>query len=133
MPWPIRLLESRPTQPEIGDAWYSQEYLDMEKNHPCVQEGVVVSRLSPQYHAEFSGKRLPIVIQFPAGRTLCIDSRFMSEAQGGYYGNGWVITGEFPKITMRPSVNLTGDYHGWVCDGVIGSDCDGKKFEGEPA
>lgn len=109
--------------------WPSQEYLDLERDHPNEQGGRIESRLSPQYRSEFAGKRLPMVVFMPGGRYLCIDSRFTN--RDGYYGDGWRVTGDPPRVTLRPSVNLVGDYHGYITDGVISDDHDGRKYESE--
>ena len=41
----------------------------------------------------------------------------------------WSRTGTPPLITVTPSVNCVGRYHGWVRDGVITDDCEGRSNE----
>jgi hypothetical protein len=31
----------------------------------------------------------------------------------------WEVTGEPPNITVRPSINVMGDWHGWITDGEL--------------
>jgi hypothetical protein len=40
----------------------------------------------------------------------------------------WNISGSPPRVTASPSINLVGIYHGWVRDGVVTDDCDGRRF-----
>lgn len=42
----------------------------------------------------------------------------------------WDVHGTLPNITVHPSVNAEGYYHGWIKDGVISEDCEGRKFPG---
>lgn len=41
-------------------------------------------------------------------------------------GDGWVVTGDLPNITCHPSVD-TGSYHGWIRDGAITDDLEGRR------
>lgn len=41
----------------------------------------------------------------------------------------WRWTGTLPNITITPSVNCVGRYHGWVQNGVVTDDCEGRKFD----
>ncbi len=34
-------------------------------------------------------------------------------------GRPWSVTGEPPNITVSPSINVVGIWHGWIRDGVI--------------
>lgn len=42
-------------------------------------------------------------------------------------GGGWTRTGEPPRITARPSIASPG-YHGWLTDGVLSDDLDGRRY-----
>lgn len=41
---------------------------------------------------------------------------------------GWLVTGELPAVTVNPSVNIPGVYHGWIRGGIISDDCEGRRF-----
>lgn len=48
-------------------------------------------------------------------------------------GQGWQRTGEPPNITVRPSILSHGsatrkEYHGWVTDGVLSDDLEGRTY-----
>jgi hypothetical protein len=47
-------------------------------------------------------------------------------------GHKWQITGTAPQFTARPSIGLTGVYHGFLNDGVISEDADGRAFADLP-
>jgi hypothetical protein len=34
-------------------------------------------------------------------------------------GSRWEVTGQPPKITVRPSINVIGVWHGWITDGEL--------------
>lgn len=40
----------------------------------------------------------------------------------------WQVSGTPPNITVSPSISQVGYYHGFIKDGVITEDCDGRKF-----
>lgn len=43
-------------------------------------------------------------------------------------GPGWTRSGEAPRITARPSIHVIGRYHGWLTDGVLSDDLDGRSY-----
>lgn len=47
------------------------------------------------------------------GGTWCTTDR-----EGGT-GHRWEVTGTPPRITVRPSLNALGHWHGWITDGVM--------------
>lgn len=137
MPWKINLLSDRPLLPQVGDMWPLPEYIEFDKKHPARQpDGSLVSRLSDQYWKENADKRPPLCVVMPGGDEFMIDSKcidFTNEPAEGYYG-GWKVIGEAPHITITPSLNLVGRYHGYITNGVISSDCENppRQFIGEP-
>ena len=38
----------------------------------------------------------------------------------------WTRTGDVPNVTVTPSINWFGHYHGWLRDGVLTDDCEGR-------
>lgn len=47
----------------------------------------------------------------------------------GSEGCLWQIDGEIPNVTASPSINYVGIYHGWVQNGVVSDDVEGRKFD----
>ena len=43
-------------------------------------------------------------------------------------GGRWAVSGEPPNITVSPSINVEGIYHGFIRDGVITDDVEGRTF-----
>lgn len=115
MPWPIRLLPVRPAwdDREIGDAWWSPADdgayptpVGMKHRHlPCVLWVTL-----PGVHGHY-----PFCVHAPA-------------TVEGPDGAGWDVTGEAPNITVRPSIDVRGSYHGFITNGVIADDVEGRTY-----
>ena len=41
----------------------------------------------------------------------------------------WTITGTIPNVSATPSINCVGVYHGYVTNGIVTDDCEGRKFD----
>ena len=80
--------------------------------------------LSDCYRQHNAGRR-PLFVILPGRHLFLIDGQCWSD--GKRYG-GWTVTGEAPNITVSPSINIGGSYHGWLKDGVISDDCEGRRF-----
>lgn len=124
MSWPIILYESRDAavtaghgKTPIGAMWPAPWLLGEDwKNR---------GTLSPSYYRDRTD-RPPLMVELPCGAEFVVDGR---EFTGGdYYGEGWRVTGDAPKITLSPSVNIGGGWHGFIVDGSIGDDVSGKQF-----
>lgn len=70
--------------------------------------------------------RDPLVVRLPGGTDFCVDGPTFSAGQRG--SGGWTVTGEPTAITLSPSINIGGSYHGWIQNGVITDDCEGRTF-----
>lgn len=134
MSWPIRMVEA-PTfevgadgkngfqRLQVGDAWYAPHLLD-----PAAAERASQA-LAPRYFRDWAMKRAPIIVAMPyrrgpgIGAHFCIDGRTWKDGKPG--PEGWVVTGEPPLLTVSPSINIEGCYHGFLRDGVLGPDLDG--------
>ena len=83
------------------------------------------NRLSDYYFQNNSGRR-PLLVKFPSACGLfCVDGKCWNSTK--MYG-GWTVTGEAPNITVSPSIVLGSSYHGWLQNGVIYDDCEGRIF-----
>ena len=76
-------------------------------------------------------RRAPILICLPddgSSPTIwCPDCMAWNSAQGSH-GHGWEVNGVLPNVTITPSINYPGRYHGWVQAGVVTDDCEGRRF-----
>jgi hypothetical protein len=77
-------------------------------------------RLSPEFRA--SGRDYVIVVVLPPCWPWVVDEK----ASTG--DSGWTVTGELPNITVTPSINAEGVYHGWIQNGVVTDDCEGRTY-----
>lgn len=63
-------------------------------------------------------------VKLPGGSDWCIDG----PSQQTPKSKGWSRTGTAPNITASPSIHHPGVYHGWLANGLLSDDIDGKKF-----
>jgi hypothetical protein len=43
-----------------------------------------------------------------------------TNGQSSKEGEGfWIVRGEPPKLTVKPSINMVGSWHGWITDGEL--------------
>lgn len=108
--------------PILGDMYYAPWYLENNFER---------SGLAPHYWARPEPRRAPIVVHLPSkhggSRTFCVDQMAYNSEQG-WHGAGWTISGIEPRLTLSPSINLHGDYHGYLSDGVIADDVEGRSY-----
>lgn len=81
--------------------------------------------LSRHYPAQ---NRAPITVVLPNGDWFCVDSAYWTEADPNPDKNGWQVLGEFPDITVSPSINCVGRWHGSLINGELSEDVDGRVF-----
>jgi hypothetical protein len=111
----------------IGDMWFHSElfrdaagYLDwpfMMSKSP---------RLS-DFYKQHNTRREPVLVWMPCKEVFCVDGMCWNHDRVFY--EGWEVTGEPPLITVSPSINILGAYHGWIRDGIISDDCEGRTYE----
>lgn len=126
MSWKLRLSDRddplQRARPQVGDCWYADYYVDDE-----VYRNFFDKRKSAEYVSDAEGKRAPIIVCIPDGNggvlKFCPDMRANGDAQG------WRVTGELPNITITPSINAEGIYHGFVTEGVLSDDVEGRTFD----
>lgn len=79
------------------------------------------SRLSPEFLA--TGRDYVVWILLPGDCSYwCPDFK----ASGSE--SGWRVSGELPAITVHPSIDAEGCYHGWLRDGVLTDDLEGRTY-----
>lgn len=69
--------------------------------------------------AQHAGKR-PICIRLPGGVYFCIYSKQITD--GVPHEPGWTVTGEPESITLQPSVDIKGVWHGFITNGSFSPD-----------
>jgi hypothetical protein len=82
--------------------------------------------LSPEYLRDHRGTRPPLCVRLPSGDEWILDGRTIHADRIG--DHGWTVTGAPPALTVSPSINVIGRYHGWLRNGVLSDDCEGRVF-----
>lgn len=115
MTWPCRLIEKPELNEygnvdldkrEIGDMWF----LDVPK------EELKDRNLTAQYFRD-NAARQPLVVLLPGKIYFLLDGQGFSVEKGHY--DCWTVTGTPPNITVEPSINFVGRYHGFLRNGVV--------------
>lgn len=113
--------EERPATPQPGDCWPAPYIVAPGED----RNWYVEYWLSPEYVRDWLDKRPPIIVRLPDGAEWCIDQRATDN------DHGWTVTGEPPHLTANPSIASIG-YHGWLRDGVLTDDVEGRSFQEQP-
>lgn len=138
----------------VGDLWYhdippgemrSRYVSEFYFNGRAVPTGITSENVSGLEMYGPNTWRRPLIVLLPGRNSFLLDGCCFSgdcsrcnqprEAcrcpgeytSKGYYG-GWAVKGTPPNITVHPSINMNGRYHGFIKDGVITDDCEGRKF-----
>lgn len=106
---------------KVGDMFYAP---DPESENYTRWLEFNTSNLSDYYKQNNSGRR-PLIVVFPGPYMFCIDE--MCWRSGERYG-GWTVTGKAPLITVSPSINIGGTYHGFLQNGLLGDDVEGRMY-----
>ena len=143
MTWQVRFHLERPdfetVADRIGERMIGVLYPVTAENRPF---------LSPHYREHVAAVRPPLVLMVPAfwpdspdslvaktpggfrlgAQPWCIDSAPSNDANGGWTVEcPWPLEdGQDVALTIHPSLNCVGSYHGWIKDGVISADVEGR-------
>lgn len=135
MPWTCRFVPDPPLNDpdfhrtrEVGMMWW------LPWDDPDIRSYYLEHALSRQYLETHLLRRHPIIVVLPGIVPVCLDEKYC----GGHWGDnptgeGWQVTGEPPKVTVQPSINLVGVYHGWLHDGVLSDDVEGRRYDARGA
>jgi hypothetical protein len=92
--------------PRPGDMFYAPWMLDGERG------------LAPKYFALSEPRRAPIIVVLPNGTHFCVDTMAHDKDRGDY-GEGWDVAGTPPALTVNPSINIVGSWHGFLRNGEL--------------
>lgn len=122
----------------IGTMFYVPPSIDLEQPDNLDWPWWYASKVKlSEYYFTHNSHRRPLLLKTPSnsgygpikGDMFCIDGAcFRSENGDTLYYGGWSVTGDAPNITMYPSINLSGIYHGFLQNGVLSDDCEGRKY-----
>jgi hypothetical protein len=127
--WPLRVVEFPMTPEERetlapGDCW--RVPLTYAYRNGQTFEDIWGGKLSARFRQ--SGRDHVIFVRLPGGFDWSPDLTESSDLQPGR-PMGWAVVGDLPGITVHPSVNAVGFYHGFIADGVVGDDLEGRTYD----
>lgn len=105
----LRLIEPPPFEGPFapGDCWYATRDGESWCEFPGGRRPILLA-------AEHRDAR-PMIVVLPDGRPWCLHSPASgSEA-------GWSVAGELPNVTVHPSIDRRGSWHGWLVEGELRS------------
>jgi hypothetical protein len=135
MPWPCRFITEQEHQQykdrgeslPIGSMYYAVHMLE----DADIARYYRMHDLSREYLRDWDGKRPPIIVILPNRMPFCVDSCYRDRTTPNPDRAGWTVTGEPPQITVSPSINVVGSYHGWLQNGILSEDVEGRTFQEE--
>lgn len=107
----------------VGDAWHASKGDDGQWY--MYADGPIFSRHRLTIATQHRGVT-PVVVVLPdpnvlSGYPYCVHSPTMREGQWG--SSGWQVTGTIhedpPTLTVVPSINIGGGWHGFITNGYI--------------
>lgn len=107
--------EATGERPRVGDMFYYPRALKEYRE-----------QLTAEYFAKHAAHRPPLCVILPSGTWFVVDYKCTNSE------TGWDVAGEAPNITVSPSINVVGTYHGFLQNGVLTDDVEGRKFAPEP-
>lgn len=110
------------SQLQIGAMWWWHN----DEGKVAPPETLRKAHLTKWYWDNWSKTRAPIFVMLPGRNVFCIDSQGY-DAKRGYF-DCWQVKGRAPLITVTPSINMIGRYHGHLTKGVLTLDLDGRKY-----
>jgi hypothetical protein len=131
MSWNCKMVEyiGDWTEHKVGDMFWGPNAQEIEAGSPKWEPllRMFARHLSAYYYENNSNRRCLFVIT-PGLVPFCIDGQTWN---AGVHEGGWTVTGQPPEITVHPSINLGGTYHGFLQNGVISDDCEGRVYNEE--
>jgi hypothetical protein len=122
MSWTCRMVDDWRAATEVGDMAFIP--LEDIRVHADGFRSWRRYRLSESYERDHAAHRQPLCVRLPDGSLFCPDSN----ADGDDAHRGWTVTGEPPRISVSPSINVVGHYHGFLQEGVLSDDVEGRTF-----
>lgn len=123
MAWQIVYHAEEPQEWQVGDMWPVPHWANS-------------NIISKRYKEEYSKTRPPLKVILPSSHSkhgdIFLIDRFASDDPNE---KGWevilvgeLVDGQTPDITLKPSINCVGSYHGYITNGVITDDCEKRSY-----
>jgi hypothetical protein len=124
MAWLCRFLEEEPQVRYPGDMWYAPGLISGIRGQHAIEQ-----ELSEDYIYGSMATRAPLMLTLPDRSVICLDSRYVRYDMGGQrLRSGYRVYGSPPRITLLSSIE-TDSYHGWLRDGILSDDFEGREYE----
>ena len=125
MPWEVVYHAAEPADWKVGDMWPAPEWTNSDI-------------IGERYRTVYSKSRPPLMVVVPSvhstqGALFLVDRRGHASPKGEGWAvviNGPLVVGQRPDVTLMPSINCVGSYHGYIRNGIIADDCEGRKYPG---
>lgn len=115
MSWPVRMVPAPVTSDDYAALRAGDAFECAPADRPLFQN------IAPEH----AGKRA-VLVKLPCGTLFNIYGTTWSQGRAG--PSGWSVSGTAPSVTLSPSVNIGGGWHGYIRDGVISDDVSGRTF-----
>ena len=122
MPWPCYVVETISYDPPIPHPDLPNVWTTMLFRAP---DGSLVDYRKLKVGAIFVHPTRGIRVKLPG----LSGTNGWDMEQEGSPGHHWKVTGTIPLVTATPSINCVNVYHGYVTDGVVTDDVEGRKFD----
>lgn len=130
MTWKCKLIEYKKNSAdwEVGDMFFGPSKDRMKLRGEYSLWMYMQCRFLSDYYWSNNSHRRPLFVVLPGRHLFCIDGQCWSN--GTHYG-GWTVSGDAPEITVGPSINIGGLYHGWLWNGVLSDDVEGRTYDAQ--
>jgi len=128
MPWQCFMVE------DLGYSQNENGEVSWRKFRLADGSEVLWNDLKPgaMWWSRYSGEPDELCIKLPGGNVgneFNMDlGRHRNEGKMTKIHPAWQRTGEAPNITLTPSINWVGQYHGWLQNGILTDDCEGRTY-----
>ena len=79
------------------------------------------------YYSANNSHRQPLFLMLPGKHLFLVDGKCWNQQLGRY--GGWHVRGEAPNISVFPSIDISGTYHGCLSNGILGDDIVHRKYD----
>lgn len=124
MPYPLRMLsDAERVRWHVGP--YSESFTPGSCYFaPWLLTARWSNTLGMHYRRKWASVREPILIWLPNEAGSWSPDQMACDGERGWHGDGWTVVGDLPDITVTPSINIAGRYHGYLTRGVLSDDMD---------
>jgi hypothetical protein len=117
--WKCFLVNERPKPGDDnykpGAMWFGERFDDLDKYLYWPSKEFLAST------------RRPLYVLLPSN-TKWLELFLLDMAPSSDESGGWTYTGTPPEVTLSPSINCVGRYHGFIQNGYVTADCEGRRF-----